>query len=328
MLATLIDEPFDRHGWLFELKWDGFRAIAEIDHGKVKLYSRNQESFVTRFSSIVKELGGLDVQAVLDGEIVAVDAEGISRFQLLQNYQKTGRGTLRYYVFDLLWLNGRDLRDRPLKERKLKLRSILAPRSSAQRRGGGSVRFSEHVETHGKAYFRAAAEVGMEGIIAKDASSIYLEGKRSRAWLKIKAHQSQEAVIAGYTRPQGLRQYFGALVLGVYEGDELVYIGHTGGGFNQALLREIYQKLQPLKRERSPFRPAPKTNTPVQWVEPTLVCQVRFQEWTSDGRMRHPIFLCLRTDKPARRVTRERPRRVSEELIKKGQRPAARRKAT
>ncbi|MFL5339649.1 MAG: DNA ligase D [Gemmataceae bacterium] len=302
MLATLVEAPFDRAGWLFEVKWDGYRAIAEVRRGAVALYSRNQLSFERRFAPIVESLRKLGHDAVLDGEVVAVDEKGRSRFQLLQNYQKTGQGALRYIVFDLLSLDGRDLRREPLTSRKERLRKLVNKLPN--------VLLSEHVEEEGIAFFQAAVAQGLEGIMAKDGASPYREGARGGEWLKIKTRQRQEAVIGGFTEPRGSRQDLGALVLGVYDGDELVYIGHTGGGFNTGSLADVRARLQPLMRRSCPFAKKPKTNAPVHWVEPELVCEVLFQEWTEDGRMRQPIFVGLREDKSARDVRREEPHGV------------------
>jgi bifunctional non-homologous end joining protein LigD len=298
MLATLVDEPFNRTGWIFEIKWDGYRALAEVDHGEVKLYSRNHKSFVECYAEVVDTLKMLDCQAVFDGEIVVVDDKGYSQFQLLQNYPKTGQGLLLYYVFDLLELNGQDLRAEPLRVRKQKLVKVI--------RNLPNVKVSEHIEERGTDYFHAARKLGIEGIIAKDVNSPYLEGVRSHAWLKIKTQQGQEAIIAGFTQPRGSRRYFGALILGIYEGNALVYIGHTGSGFNRQSLADLHAKLQALVQEGCPFAKRPKTNMPVTWVEPKLVCNVKFQEWTSDGILRQPIFLGLRDDKDPRSVHRER----------------------
>jgi bifunctional non-homologous end joining protein LigD len=298
MLATPMAEQFDRPGWLFEIKWDGYRAIAEIQSGKVKVYSRNHNSFDKRFAPVVEALANLGHDAVLDGEVVVVDAAGRSSFQLLQNYQTTGQGNLVYYVFDLLHLDGRDLRPLPLVERKKVLAGLIKdmPR----------VLVSEHVEGGGIALFRAAAQRGLEGIIAKDGASPYREGRRGGEWLKIKTLARQEAVIGGFTAPRGRRTGLGALLLGVYDGDDLVYIGHTGGGLNDVELRDLRVRLEPLIRPTCPFLRKPKPNAPVRWVEPDLVCEVSFKEWTDDGVMRQPIFVGLRDDKPARKVRREK----------------------
>jgi bifunctional non-homologous end joining protein LigD len=302
MLATLVEEPFDRPGWLFELKWDGYRAIAEVGKRGVAFYSRNHNSFEHRFAPLAESLRHLGCEAVLDGEVVVVDAEGKSDFQLLQNYQRTGEGRLRYYVFDLLYLDGRDLRKLPLRRRKELLGKILGDLPD--------VLLSEHVEERGVAFFQAAAARGLEGIMAKDGVSPYREGVRGEEWLKVKTRRRQEAVIGGFTEPRRSRKGLGALVLGVYEGDELVYIGHTGGGFDAAGLADMRSRLLPLVQHSCSFRIKPKTNAPVHWVAPRLVCEVTFQEWTQDGRMRQPIFVGLREDKPARAVRREKPRPV------------------
>jgi bifunctional non-homologous end joining protein LigD len=297
MLATLVDEPFDRAGWLFELKWDGYRAIAEVRGDEVKLYSRNHKPFEERFAPLVESLRRLGHEAVLDGEIVVIDDQGRSDFQLLQNYQKTGQGRLRYYAFDLLYLDGRDLRRLPLRRRKALLEKLLADQPD--------VLLSEHVERQGVAFFEAAVARGLEGIIAKHAGSPYREGVRGPEWLKIKSRQRQEAVIGGFTEPRGSRNDLGALLLGVYEGDDLVYIGHTGGGFDTAALADMRARLEPLIQRACPFRARPKTNAPPHWVVPQLVCEVTFQEWTQDAKMRQPIFLGLREDKAPKKVRRE-----------------------
>jgi bifunctional non-homologous end joining protein LigD len=296
MLATLVAEPFDRAGWLFEIKWDGYRAIAEVEKGRVRLYSRNLLSFGPRYPCLVRALEKLGHDAVLDGEIVVLNPEGKPRFQLLQNYQKKPTGALVYCVFDLLWLDGQDLRNLPLKQRK-ELLATLLPKQSA-------LRLSEHVEKRGIAFFDAIAKHGLEGIVAKNGDSPYREGARGWDWLKIKTRQRQEAVIGGFTRPRRSRLELGALVLGVFDHGELVYIGHAGSGFNASSLRTLRAKLEPLIQKECPFKDKPKTNAPVQWVKPVLVCEVAFQEWTEDGDMRHPVFLGLREDKPAQAVSR------------------------
>ena len=286
MLATLVEEPFDKPGWLYEIKWDGYRAIAEVNRRGVKLYSRSQNSFNQFYPSIVDSLKQLGHEAVLDGEIVVLDEAGRSRFQLLQNYRKTGQGRLVYSVFDLLFLDGRDLHRESLRVRRQLLSDILTDLPN--------VILSEAVENRGVEFFRAAVKHGLEGIIAKNGESPYREGIRGPEWLKIKTHHRQEAVIGGFTEPRRSRQHLGALVLGVYVGADLVYIGHTGGGSNAKELAGLRARLDPLIRKSCPFSNEPRVNPPVRWVEPTLVCEVKFQEWTSDGQMRQPIFLGLR----------------------------------
>ncbi len=302
MLATLVDKPFDKKDWLFEIKWDGYRAVAEIEKGKVKLYSRNDLSFNELFASVVKDLEKLEHDAVLDGEVVILDKQGRSRFQLIQNYAKTGEGNLVYYVFDILYLDGHDLKRLPLTERRKYLDYIMPV--------GKDVKISEAIKDKGIAFFERAQEHSLEGILAKDRTSTYKPGVRGHNWLKIKTHQRQEAVIAGFTEPRGSRKHFGALVLGVYEKGELVYIGHTGGGFDKEKLDLVYKKMKPLMQKEPAFKNPPKTNMPVTWIKPKLVCEVSFSEWTDDGLMRQPIFVGMRLDKAARNVHRELPKRL------------------
>ncbi len=296
MLATPIKQPFDHPDWIFEVKWDGYRAVAEIGDG-VSLYSRNRISFEKKFSPIVDALRKLNFDAVLDGEIVVVDDQGSPDFQKLQHYQGSGSGHLLYYVFDLLYFQGHDLTGLPLVRRKELLRKILPP--------GPKIRFSDHVWKDGVLFYHAARERGLEGIIAKHSQSVYETGRRSRQWLKVKARLTQEAVIAGFTEPGGSREYLGALVLGVYEGDDLKYIGHVGGGFSEKDLGNIRQKLDPLVQKECPFKVKPETNAPVTWVQPQLICEVALSAWTEDGVMRQPVFLRLRDDKAAHEVVRE-----------------------
>lgn len=297
MLATLTEKPFENPDWFFEIKWDGYRAIAEISNGDVRLYSRNVISFDKKFPLIFEALKSFHMKSVLDGEIVVADQQGHSDFQMLQDYQKTRKGHLVYYVFDLLYFQGHDLTILPLSIRKSLLKKIL-PSSP-------NVKLSDHIVADGVAFFNVVKEAGLEGIIAKHASSTYQAGNRSNQWLKIKTYLTQEAVIAGFTEPRGSRNGFGALVLGVFEGKELIFIGHTGGGFNTGTLKEIRSKLNPLIRRKCPFKIEPRTNTPVTWVKPRLVCEVSFRGWTGEGLMRQPVFSRLREDKDAIDVVRE-----------------------
>lgn len=306
MLTTLVKEPFDQPGWLFEIKWDGYRAIAEIDHRNVRLYSRHDLDLTGRYAEIVRSLKKLKRKMVLDGEVVVLDRQGRSSFQLLQNYQHTHQGPLVYYVFDLLELDGKNLRELPLIERKKLLKALLGEQKN--------VRFSDHVEGKGKSFFAAAKKAGLEGIIAKRADSPYRDGVRGKVWLKIKTHLQQEVVIAGFTEPLQARKYFGALVGGVYAGKKLRYVGHVGGGFNQESLKETYQKLKPFIQTQSPFSSNIKTNTPVTWVKPVVVAQVEFSMWTDEGLMRQPIFLGLREDTPAPEVIQEKAKAVQPKL--------------
>ncbi|MHB8069281.1 MAG: non-homologous end-joining DNA ligase [Desulfobaccales bacterium] len=299
MLATLVREPFDQPDWLFEVKWDGYRAIAEIQDSRVSLYTRNQISLNKKYPPITESLRKLGSTAVLDGEIVVVDEQGRANFQMLQNYQKSGSGHLLYYVFDLLFLQGHDLTHLPLHRRKELLKKILP--------ADQHLKFSDHIRGEGVLFFQVVKKKGLEGIVAKHSQSPYLMGRRSRQWLKIKTQLTQECVIAGFTAPKGRRKYFGSLVLGVFAGEELIYVGHSGGGFAAENLQEISGRLQPLIRQKCPFKIEPPANGPVTWVKPELVCEVACAGWTADGLMRHPVFSRLREDKTAREVVREEP---------------------
>jgi bifunctional non-homologous end joining protein LigD len=297
MLATSIDDAFNGEDWLFEIKWDGYRTIAEIENGNVNLYSRNNISFNDKFASVADSLKHLNHDAVLDGEVVSVDENGISKFQLLQSYQKSGKGNLLYYIFDIIYLDGHDLKNLPLIKRKEILKNIIPDIPN--------LKYSDHIEKEGKAFYKAAKEKKLEGIVAKQKESTYQPNKRSQTWLKVKLKNEREAIICGFTRPKGSRKNLGALVLGAYEGNELVYIGHSGGGFTEEDLDAVRKKLEPVIRKTCPFKEIPKTNTPATWVEPKLVCQVSYSEWTDEGLMRHPIYLGLREDKSAREVKKE-----------------------
>lgn len=299
MLATLVKKPFDHPDWIFEVKWDGYRAVAGIRDGDVSLYSRNRVSLNKKFSPLVESLKKFGFEAVLDGEIVVVDDQGHPDFQMLQNYQKSGSGHLLYYVFDLPYFQGHDLTNLPLLRRKELLEKILP--------SDPKIKFSDHVSKEGVLFFNVVKEKGLEGIIAKHSQSAYKSGRRSRQWLKVKTRLTQEGVVAGFTEPGGSRKYFGSLVLGVFEGDKLVYIGHTGSGFGAKTLKEIREELDPLVQKKCPFKVEPETNTPVTWIKPKLVCEVIFHGWTDDGIMRQPVFLRMRGDKTAREVVREKP---------------------
>ena len=297
MLATSVKEPFNDPEWIFELKLDGYRCIAEIERGKVALYSRNNISFNLRFATVARTLASIARDAVLDGEIVALDEEGRSLFQLLQNSVRTGQGNICYFIFDLLYLDGSDLRGLPLLERKEMLRNLLPDLAD--------IRYCDHIVELGQEFFALAIQNNLEGIVAKRNDSRYQTGKRTRDWLKIKIRRQQEAVICGFTKPRGSRQHFGSLVLGVYQKGELVFIGLAGGGFDESGLKKLHALLEPLVLPGSPFREQVKTDTPVKWVKPVLVCEVEFSEWTDEMHMRHPIFLGLRDDKDPQTVVRE-----------------------
>jgi len=297
MLAKFVDGAFNRPQWLFEMKWDGYRAIAEVEDGNVRLYSRNGNSFVGTYTPIVEALEAIKGTCIIDGEIIALK-DGKPDFHALQQYKEI-KAPLQYAVFDLLYLNGKDLRDTPLSQRKKILREILPQEER--------ILYSEHVEEHGTDMFETIVEQHLEGMIAKDGTSTYEEGVRSGAWLKIKSFHEQEAVIVGFTEPKGSRKKIGALVLGVYEGNTLTYIGHSGGGFTDAELIDLHTKLSRTKRKSSPLQEEVPEHSKITWVTPRYVCVARFSEWTKDGRMRHPIYRGLRSDKSAKEVTKELP---------------------
>ena len=299
MLATLVDEPFSNPEWIFETKWDGFRAVCFIEKNHARFVSRNQLDMTHQYpelSPVGKQVKAKE--AILDGEIVALDRDGRPRFQLLQprvgRKNKTdvealvGQAQIVYYAFDLLYVDGYDLTLCQVVERKAALERILRPASF--------IKLSEHIAGEGEAFFEQIEKFHLEGMMAKRAASPYVQ-RRSTDWLKVKTIQRSEVVIAGYTEPRGARSHFGALVVGLYRGDELHYVAHTGGGFNQQTLGKIYKLMQPLKTNQCPFVSKPKTNEPVQWIKPKLVAEVKFSEWTADRHLRHPVFVGLREDK-------------------------------
>src|SRR4051794_1296830 len=263
MLAKETDKAFSKEDWIYEIKWDGYRAIAEVNKKDVKLYSRNGNSFLSAFPEVVAELSKMKLNAVLDGEVVVLNELGNPDFHKLQEYGINKDFPLQYYVFDLLELNGKKLYSAPLIERKKLLAEII--------KKNPVIKYSDHVEEHGEEFFEVIKERNLEGIMAKRMASEYYPGKRSADWLKIKHHKSEEAIIAGFTAPRGGRKYFGALVLGTIVNGKLAYAGHTGSGFDAALLKEMYAKLQPLITDKSPFEEKVKTNMPVTWVEPVYV---------------------------------------------------------
>jgi bifunctional non-homologous end joining protein LigD len=285
-LATLVDEPFSDPHWLYEIKWDGYRAVAYLNNSKVEIISRNNKPFTDKYAPVTAALKELALNAVLDGEIVATDTKGLANFQLLQNWQNAPV-QLQFYVFDILWLDGYDLTQLPLIERKKILQQLLPPDDLI-------LRYSDHVIGKGKDFYKEALKKGLEGIMAKRVDSIYEIGRRTADWLKVKVNKRQEVVIAGFTVPRKTRKFFGALLLGVYDGDELVYIGHSGSGFNTKSLEDIYRRLQPLVTNKSPFKKAPKTNMPATWVKPQLVCEIKFTEWTKEhiARQTRKLQMC------------------------------------
>lgn len=299
MLAKLIDKPFDSPDWLFEIKWDGFRILSFVDKSNVRLLTRNQNLYNNVYPIVVEALQALKTEAIFDGEVVAIDKHNKVNFQLLANYQNNSDVLLCYYIFDILYYKGRDLRDLPLIERKEILKGILAKADS------DVLRFSDHVENDGIKLFKQAEKKGLEGIIGKDKNSTYVS-RRTSDWVKIKTSLRQEAVIGGFTQPKGSRSHFGALLLGIYNPKkELEYIGHVGGGFDTKSLANVYAKLKPLIQKKCPFKTCPKGNDVITWVKPKLLCEVSFAEWTTDRKIRQPIFHGLRADKKSTEVKME-----------------------
>ena len=298
MKAVLSDKPFSDPGWIFERKLDGIRCIAIRDRSGVSLMSRTAHRMNDQFPEIAEALEREPTEDfVLDGEVVAMRG-GVSSFELLQQRHRR-RVPVYYYVFDMPRLDGEDLRPLPLRERKARLRRALEFQ--------GPIRFNPHRRgEHGEELFREACQKGLEGVIAKRADSPYT-GKRSRDWLKLKCHGEQELVIGGFTAPKGSRTDFGALLVGYNEDGALRYAGKVGTGFDHETLRELGARLRELEADGSPFPPFKPIPPGTRWVRPELVAQIGFAEWTRDGRLRHPRFLGLRDDKPARDVVREVP---------------------
>jgi bifunctional non-homologous end joining protein LigD len=289
MSATLSDEPaFDNPKWIFEIKWDGYRAIAETLGSDTRFYSRNGLSFVKAYPKVYNELVKLKLQAVLDGEVV-VFRDGLPSFQAIQNYKSTQPLAIQFLVFDCLEFDGRDLTKLKLIERKNILREIL-PENDI-------IRYCDHVEAEGVALFEQARKINLEGIIAKKADSKYYPGKRSKEWLKIKNVNVDDFKIIGWTDPKSSRQYFGALLLAREVDDELVYAGEVGTGFTNEILKSLYAKLQPLEISECPLDMEVKKEKGFHWTKPKFTAQVQYVEITDDGHVRHPSFLGLRIDK-------------------------------
>lgn len=321
MLATLVDEPFSSDDWLFEIKWDGYRAVAFVDKGKVRLVSRNQNEFTPEFPELQEIASRLKAkQAVLDGEIVALDEQGRPSFSMMQQRSGLATGEKRrardrsvpivYYAFDLLYADGYDVMRVALEKRKEALKTLLNISEL--------VRYSDHVLGQGEELYRAAREQNLEGIVAKKRNSFYIP-KRSREWLKMKVTMQQECVIGGYTDPRGSREHFGSVVLGLYDDkDRLIPVGQAGSGFTQQTHEAMWKKLKPLETSESPFAFKPESPRKVHYIQPKLVAEIKFTEWTHEGqsgavKMRAPVFLGLREDKDPRECRFEMPVSAKEE---------------
>lgn len=308
MLATRIDQPFDQEGWQYEIKWDGYRVMAFCRNNSVELKSRNDKSFNEKFDVVHKAIQKWDILAVVDGEVVVLEEDGKSNFGALQNWRSKADGELYYYVFDLLWMNGKDLKHKTLSERRNILKTIVPKK--------GNIRFSDNYDVSGIDLFETARKMGLEGIMAKKADSMYTAGIRSKEWLKIKANKRQEMVIGGYTKNEGSAKSFSSLLLGVYVKDELIYTGKVGTGFSDKQQIEMLRQFKPYITKTSAFSEIPDVrkasrfqrvppNATAVWMKPTLVCEVSFTEMTADGVMRHPSFEGMRVDINAKEVIKE-----------------------
>lgn len=295
--------------WLFELKFDGIRALAILNHGKVQLLSRRPKDITSEYAAIVHALQGLPVsEGILDGEIVALDSRGHSSFQLLQNRKRTigGERSIFFYLFDVLNLEGWDLLHLPLLERRRLLEEAITNRT-------GVLRYSATLEGSADAVWREVTRLGLEGVIAKRKASFYEPGLRSGEWIKVKTHFEQEFVIGGYTQPRGSRTHFGAILVGYYQGKILKFAARVGTGFDFDTLADLYRRFEGLQTDQCPFAGSPGTAQGMTaaewrratWLKPNLVCQIRFQEWTRDGSLRQPVCIGLREDKKAKSVVRE-----------------------
>ncbi|MEO8150395.1 MAG: DNA ligase D [Bacteroidia bacterium] len=315
MLATLVDKPFDSDEWQFEIKWDGYRTIALCNKNKVELKSRNDKSFNEKFYPVYKAVQDWNINAIVDGEVVVLDESGKSNFGTLQNWRSEADGEIYFYVFDILWLDGKDMMQIPLSERR-KILEQLIPSNDL-------IRLSTAFEASGIELFEAARKMGLEGIIAKKSDSRYSPGIRSKEWLKIKANKRQEMVIGGYTKNDNSSKSFSSLLVGVFEKGKLIYTGKVGTGFNDKQQKEMLKQFKPLISKTSPFTELPDINKPSRfrpnpphakavWMKPELVCEVSFTEMTSDGIMRHPSFEAMRIDKKAKDVGKEKPVPVKE----------------
>jgi len=308
MLATLVDGPPKEVGWIYEIKWDGYRALAYCNKEKVELRSRNDLDFKGKFYPVADALKKLSINAVLDGEIVVLKEEGHSDFGSLQNWRSEDDGQLYYYVFDVLWADGHSLLDLPLMERKTFLESIIT--------GKETIRLSEVFETDGEEFLEAARKLKLEGIIGKKKESLYSPGYRTKEWIKVKIGNRQEVVIGGFTKNEGTPRDFSALLVGLYKNGKLRYAGKVGTGWSAKTQKEMMKKFRPLISKNNPFETLPDVNKRTRfrpnppnakaiWLKPKLVCEVSYTEMTRDGIMRHPSFEGMRIDKKAKEVVEE-----------------------
>jgi bifunctional non-homologous end joining protein LigD len=318
MLATLVDKPFDEEGWIYEVKWDGYRAIIYLNNGLVEMRSRNNKTFDEKFYPIHNALEKWKVNAVIDGEIIVTNDKGISNFSNLQSWRSEADGELIFYMFDILWLDGDNLTELPLAERKQILKSI-DPKID-------NIRISESFDAGATEFFEVAKQIDLEGIIAKKSAGKYFPGERSKEWLKIKTGKRQEVVIGGYTNNEGSNKAFSSLLVGIFRNGELEYTGKIGTGFTQKLQKEMMSRFKPLVIKKCPFTFEPDINKPSRfrpnppvakatWLKPKLICEVSYAEMTNDGVMRHPSFEGMREDKNAKEVVIENEKHVEDVVI-------------
>jgi bifunctional non-homologous end joining protein LigD len=314
MKAKLVGSMPSAGDWIYEIKFDGYRALALRGGSETRILSRNQKDLGSKFPEVKDSIAALDVQdAVIDGEIVALDEKGRSSFQLLQGFDMGQvRPPIVFYAFDLLRLNGKDLQALPVDERKAKLEELL-------KKPPGVIRYSVSFTKDIPELLDRAGKLGLEGLVGKRCGSRYEAGRRTGAWIKVKLHQEQEFVIGGFTEPEGSRKHFGALLVGFYEGKNLKFAGRVGTGFSEKLLSSLYSELNKIRIDKCPFYNLPAAGRSrwdqgltaaemkrCHWVNPVMICQVKFTEWTRDDRLRQPVFLGIREDKNATEVVREK----------------------
>ncbi|MGZ3940393.1 MAG: non-homologous end-joining DNA ligase, partial [Flavisolibacter sp.] len=294
MLATLVTDPVTEDGWLYEMKWDGYRALAYMQDGKIDICSRNNKSFNEKFYPLMRTLEDWNIDALVDGEIVVVDEHGVPSFSDLQLWRSEADGQLLYYLFDILWIQGFSVMHLPLEERKLLLQSII-PADSPH------LRFSEIVKDNGEQAFEMAKQIHLEGVMAKKSGSVYTIGKRTKDWLKVKTEKRQELVIGGYTHNEGSNKLFSALLLGIIENGSFNFVTPVGTGFNKQMQQQIIDTLRPYETNKCPFSTVPEYNKPsrfrpnppkatVTWVKPKLVAEISYREETNSGAIRQPSF--------------------------------------
>ena len=299
MLATLVDAPFNDDDWQFELKLDGYRTLAYCKGKQSELRSRNNNSFNKKFSAVLHDIQQWEVKAVVDGEIVVLNEAGVPDFSGIQQWERTKKGQLVFYVFDLLWVEGWDIMAEPLHARRALLQQLVPE--------GGTIRFSDHIDDIGMDFFEMVRQNNLEGIIAKKKNAPYVPDSRSKTWLKIKAEQRHEAIICGYTRKRDTDRLFSSLILGTWKEGRLQFLGQAGTGFSAATQEALMQKMKKHVTKKMPFDKTPATSENPVWLKPFLVCEVKYTELTPEGIMRHPSFQGLREDKAAFELNDEKP---------------------